>query len=277
VCVVVCAGAGARDGSQPSGAEPLAVTVSILPLKYFVENIGKDKVTVSVMVPPGADPHSFEPKPAQLRDLSRARLFVKAGTSLEFEVAWMPKLISLNKDMRVCDCSQGVALVGEDNSPDPHIWVSLKNAAVIAENVKSALIACDPQDKAYFKSNCRKLKKELIESDRRIAAKLKNYRLRAFLVYHSGWNYFARDYGLREIAIETGGKEPSAKTLSQIITDAKRERITAVFVGPQFSQKSAQVVAREIKAGVVAADNLSENIPEALEKMADSLVSSYER
>lgn len=91
--------------------EKLNVVVSILPQAYFVEQIGKDKTDVSVMIPPGGNPHTYEPTPSQLTKLSQADLYIKVGSGVEFEIEWMDKLASLNKGMQICDSSKGVKLI----------------------------------------------------------------------------------------------------------------------------------------------------------------------
>ncbi len=117
----------------------------------------------------------------------------------------------------------------------------------------------------------------LKEEDRKLEQRLGPFRGRTFLVYHSGWGYFARDYGLREIAIEQGGREPAARQLRDITEEARRDRLGTIFVGPQFPKKSAQVIAGEIGASLVEADSLAENLPASIEMMADNLVRSYEK
>jgi zinc transport system substrate-binding protein len=98
--------------------EKLNVVVSILPQAYFAEQIGKDQVDVSVMIPPGGNPHTYEPTPSQLTKLSRADLYIKVGSGVEFENQWMDKLIALNKKMEICDSSRGVKLIAMAEQDD---------------------------------------------------------------------------------------------------------------------------------------------------------------
>ena len=267
----------------------LKVAVSILPLKYFVQKIAGDKAAVAVMVPPGANPHSYEPKPKELKGLSGTALYVKAGTPVEFEISWMGKILSINPKMAVCDSSKGIPLInGADKNgtaaskdvhehfgADPHIWTSVRNGVIIAENIKNALSAVDPANKAFYEENFRKTQKELQELDNALREMLKSYAGSSFIVFHSGWGYFARDYSLKEISIEAGGKEPSARDLGNLIKEARQEKIKAVFVSPEFSQKSSRVIAAEIGGRVVSVDHLAENIPLEIQKMAEAIVKSY--
>ena len=258
------------------------VIVSIVPLKYFVQKIAEDKVTVSVMVPPGADPHSYEPKPKELKELSGASMYVKLGMPLEFELSWLDKLLALNPRMAVCDSSKEVQLLkagrleGESSKGiDPHIWVSLKNDVIIAGNIKNSFVEMDPSNKEIYERNFLELKKELENLNSSIQGRLMPFRGHSFIVIHSAWKYFARDYALSEIPIEAGGKEPSAKDLELIIKKAEKENIKIVFAAPEFSKKAAISVAREIGAKVEVIDHLSEDLPREIKKMAELISQSY--
>ncbi|MGB9678141.1 MAG: metal ABC transporter solute-binding protein, Zn/Mn family, partial [Candidatus Ratteibacteria bacterium] len=166
------------------GNEKIGVFVSILPLSEFVEKIGKDMVKVSVMVPPGASPHTYEPTPSQLKELSKAKMYVMVGSGIEFEIAWMEKIISLNKKMLICDCSKGINLIEEEygeeedqHSPhgkDPHIWLSVKNAKIMVENIYQGLIKIDPKNRKYYLKNKEEYKSQLDKLDKEILEKLKN-------------------------------------------------------------------------------------------------------
>ncbi|MCX5781951.1 MAG: zinc ABC transporter substrate-binding protein [Elusimicrobia bacterium] len=276
---------------EPKNKGKIAIAVSILPLKYFAEQIGKEKVSVSVMVPPGANPHSFEPKPQSLKELSKADIYVKVGTPLEFEIQWIGKITSLNKKALVCDSSKGITLLNYSErvlgphseqkeahhhfGKDPHIWTSLRNGILMAENIKNAMEEIDSENKDFYEINYKKLKKEFEQLDLNIQAKLKPYKNKSFIVFHSAWNYFAREYGLREIPVEIGGKEPTAKELINIVNKAKSEQIKIIFVSPQFSRKSAQVIADEIGGKVIFIDNLAENILKEFIKMSELIIKSY--
>ncbi len=109
------------------------VAVSILPLAEFVEQIGGDRVSVTVMVPPGASPHTYEPAPGQLTGLGDADVFFIVGSGVEFELQWMDRLIEMNDDMLIVNCSSGLSFIGTpngenaggetggDGSIDPHV------------------------------------------------------------------------------------------------------------------------------------------------------------
>lgn len=260
--------------TKPANSQSIEVMVSILPLAYFVENIGRDKVDVSIMVPPGANPHTYEPTPRQLEQVQRAKMYVKVGSGLEFELVWMDKLISLNKDMFICDSSEGIRLA--EMASDPHIWLSPINAMIMATNIRDALVAIDPQNKNFYARNTEEFILKLDRLNKEIKKKLSPLKNRSFIVFHPGWGYFAALYGLEEISVETKGKEPSARRLAKLIKNAKQHKIKIVFISPQFSRRSVEVIAKEIKARIEFIDPLAKDYIENLHKVTDLLMESIE-
>lgn len=251
---------------KEEGSGKIAVAVSILPQAEFVERVGGEKVKVSVMVPPGADPHTYEPTPSQLAALSKAKLFAKVGSGVEFELAWMDKLTATNPDMLVVDCARGIELMeieGEHEAEhhhqgkDPHIWLSPKNAKIMVENICHGLIQVDPENKGYYLQNKDEYLSELDKLDEEIRNSLARITRRSFIVFHPAWGYFARDYGLKQIPVEVEGKEPSVKDIANLIAEAKKHEIKVIFASPQFNVKGAEVIAKGIKGRVVFVDPLA--------------------
>ncbi|MDO9464737.1 MAG: zinc ABC transporter substrate-binding protein [bacterium] len=263
----------------------IGVVVTILPLADFVENIGKDKVDVSVMIPPGGNPHTYEPTPSQLKQVSQAQMYVKVGSGVEFELAWMDKLASLNKNMLICDSSEGIRLIemtehhheeneGHHRGRDPHIWLSPVNAMLMVTSIKNALIEIDSGNKEFYTHNAQEFILRLDNLNKEFGDKLSALKNRSFVVFHPAWGYFAADYGLKQIPIEVEGKEPTAKELTQLIKEAKKCNIKVVFSSPQFSKKSAEVIAKEINGKVVFMDPLAKNYIENLHKVVDAFTQS---
>ena len=239
----------------PSGR--VYVVTTIAPLGDFITAVGGDRVEVTVLVPPGAEPHTYEPAPSQMKDVAKADLYVMNGAGLEF---WMDKILQVNKDMLIVDSSRGVELVSESGGEtDPHIWISLRNAAKQVNNICTGLIQVDPENRDYYSKNrdeyLEKLKALDGELNQTFAAKTE----KTFIVYHPAWTYFARDYNLDQVPILENEKEPGPKYLGSIIDLAKRNNITVVFVEPQYNPKSAEVIAREMKATVEVLDPLGQN------------------
>lgn len=231
------------------------MVVSILPLADFVEQVGGDNVPVTVMVPPGASPHSYEPKPSQLVAVSKARMFVEVGTGVEFELAWMDKLMKINKDMLVINSSQGIRLMGKD----PHVWLSPYNAKRMVANICNGLVRLDPQNQDYYIANKNKYLERLDELDQSTRDRLSGLTDRRFIVYHPAWGYLARDYDLEQIAVEEEGKETTADNIKEVVDKSKGMSRKIVFVSPQFSTKGAEVVAHEIGGSTEFLDPLPEH------------------
>jgi zinc transport system substrate-binding protein len=272
---------GGQD--QQAGAR-FAVFVSIPPQAYFVERIGGERVRVEVMVKPGQDPHTFEPTPQQLARLAQAKVFFRIG--VEFEHSLVPRMESTMKSLRIVDCREGVRLrqmgpteqEGENREGegqhhdeeglDPHIWMSVRNAERIATTIRDTLVSLDPGGKTVYQDGCRSLEDDLKALDRRLADILAPVRGKPLFVFHPAFGYFAENYGLRQIAVETGGTEPSGRQLAGLIDMARRQGVKVIFVQPQFSRTSAETIAAEIGAAVVPIDPLARDYIENLESIA---------
>ena len=300
---------GSQSSAEISGPleREMKVFVSILPQAYFLERVGGDLVDVSVMVGPGHSPHTYEPGPKQMYELSQAKLYFRIG--VDFEKVWMERISKINPNMKVVDTRHGIELLpmkahhheerhglhgrhqekdqdehhrhnghGERGSAhhhrakglkDPHIWLSLRLVKIQAETIFEALAAGDPAHRAYYLENLKALERDLDELDKEIAQSLKKAKTGKFMVFHPAWGYFARDYGLEQIPIEIEGKEPTAKDLIRIIQEAKEEGIGIIFVQKQFSKTSAETVARAIGGKVVHVDPLARDYLKNMKEIAD--------
>ncbi|MFH1981599.1 MAG: zinc ABC transporter substrate-binding protein [Pseudomonadota bacterium] len=263
-------------------APRLPVFVSIVPQQYFVQQIGGDLLDVQVMVQPGASPATYEPKPSQMTAIAASALYFAIG--VPFESAWLDKISAANPRMRVIRTDQGItkhamathAHEGEHRSDpedsggilDPHIWLSPPLVKIQARTICDALVSEDPGHGTIYKANCERFISELTAIDRDLGQGFKPYRGRRFMVFHPSWGYFAQAYGLTQIPIEVEGKAPKPAQLTEIITLARKEDIRVIFVQPQFSTKSATLVAKAIGGRLVAADPLALDWPQNLKSVA---------
>ena len=252
-----CTGTDRQDDGK------IVVAVTIPPEQEFVERVGGDHVRVILLVPPGADPHTYEPPPGVIADLADADIYAVVGSGIEFELAWKDKIAAMNPGMLVVDCSRGIDLIatGEDGhrGTDPHIWLSPRNAKVMVENICQGLIEVDPANADEYRRNADAYQGELDALDREIAGALAESGVEKIMVYHPSWAYFARDYGLEEIPIENEGKEPSPRGIEHLIEQAKEEHITVIFASPEYSTRSAEVIADEIGGTVVLVSPLAKD------------------
>ena len=278
----------------------IGVVVTILPQKEFVKQVAEDKVDITVMVQPGASPHTYEPTPSQMMAVAQADLYLKVGSGVEFELAWMDKLISQNKDMLVVDCSDGIQLIEmsanhehEEESHeydndhesdehhhhegmDPHIWMSPSNAMMMVENTCEGLIKIDPDNRAFYESNRDDYLNRLTQVDRELEKGLGEVTNRVFMVYHPAFGYLARTYGLTMLPIEAEGKEPTAAGLAKLIDQAREHDIKVIFAEPQFDPKKAKAIAEEIGGKVVTIDPLAEEYVENIITIKNALIDAME-
>jgi len=272
----------------------LQVVTSIVPFAYFVERIGGDHVAVTAMVPPGGNPHSYEPTPRQMSSLSGASLFVKAGSGVEFELDWMPRILSLNPELQICDASEGVRLIAvnhEDHAHekrthaedlrkdadhhhhgrfDPHYWLSPENGIIIARNIEKALILVDPERRERYTANADEVVSELEALRFDIRSRLEPVRNRRFLVFHPAWGYYADEFGLKQIAAEEEGKTLTPRQLQKVIEQARAADIRVVFISPQFSNVQAEAIARDIGGRTGTVDPLAHDYMDNLRKATDA-------
>ncbi|WP_226988261.1 metal ABC transporter solute-binding protein, Zn/Mn family [Dehalococcoides mccartyi] len=251
--------AGCQE-ETPSTAK-LKIAVSIVPLKEFTQQIAGDKAEVVLMVPPGAEPHTYQPLPSQMVDVSQADMYVKLGSDFGFEQNWLSKILSLNHSMLVVDSSVNITLESgsEGDGADPHIWLSPRNAIQMVKNITLGLMSLDPENQSYYAANRDAYLAKLEQLDNEITLAFSNLYNRTFLVFHPAWVYFARDYNLKELSIEIEGKEPTPQQMIEIINMAIQNNISIVFASPQFSSRSAEAIASEIDGRVVMIDPLAED------------------
>lgn len=251
-----------RESSQGR----IEVVVSIYPLKDIVEQVGGDKVRVDFIIPPGASPHTFEPKPSDMEKLNRAKAIFLIGGGLEF---WSEKVIkSLSKRPKVEILSKGLPLLKEDHGHgerekeifDPHIWLDPIIVMAMVDRISDTLIDLDQSNKAYYIQKTMVFKKELERLHLRITESVKGFRTREFVTFHSAWNYFSRRYGLKVIGVieESPGKEASPAHIARIIEGIRRTKSRAVFAEPQFNPKVAEIIAKETGARLFFLDPIGD-------------------
>ncbi len=246
------------------------VFVSVLPQKAIVQALAGDQLQVEAMVGKGFNPATYQPSPRQIARLSKATLYIRAG--MPFEQSWLPRFRSANPSMAVLDMRQGLNLIAEhDQEADPHIWtdpVLVKNHARI---LAAELARRFPGLKSTLEANYSKLARRLDQLDQELQQRLAGVQGRAFLVYHPAWSYFARRYGLHQLAVESQGKEPNSRSLAALIDKARKAGIHRIIVQPQHSSATAKVLARTLNARLVEVDPLDEDIFSSLRRLAQVL------
>lgn len=263
ITLALCSCRGQRSGQSGK----ISVFVSIAPQAYFVERVGGEHVKVDVLVPPGVEPHVFEPQPRQVARLADGKLFFQIG--MPFEEALSLRLAD-QKSLKIVDTRRGIELIeaqddddhaGHDDHAklDPHIWMSPRLALIMARTIRDELKAVDSSHAADYDANYKALEADMDALDSRLRKSLAPLEGRTFYVFHPAFGYFAREYNLKQKAVEDQGKSPSARQLLQLVEQAKADGVKVVFVQPQFSRQSAEVLARELDGAVVALDPLAKD------------------
>ncbi len=257
------------------------VVVSIIPQKIFVEKIGAKHVNVTVMVEKGASPHNYQPKPSQMKEVSKANVYFSMG--VEFENVWLPKFQNQNKKMLLINSSKGIekhyahhncthAHHNHEQSIDPHVWVDPLNVKIIAKNIYETLIKLDAKNAKVYKKNYEAYLLELDNLHADIKEILKDTpKYSTFMVFHPSWGYFANRYTLTQLPVEVDGKEPKMKALVGIIKKAKEAKVHAIFTQPEFSDKASQNIANNLDIEVIKASPLAENWAENLQMLAKAI------
>ncbi|KAF3361850.1 hypothetical protein PHSC3_001616 [Chlamydiales bacterium STE3] len=252
------------------------VLVSVAPHKFFVEKIAEDLLEVILMVPPGASSHSYEPTPKQMVNASKGEIWFLLGEPFEQKAA--KALKSYNSQLKLVDMRQGLDLISDQcghckhhhHSMDPHIWLSPSMAKIQAATIAKTLSQYYPEHGELFQRNLESFSAELEHLDRKIDQVLQPLKNRTIMVSHPAYGYFCRDYQLQQLSIEFEGKDPTPKQLNTILSEARENNIRAIFIQQQYSNKAANLVAKELNVRIIDLDPYAENILESLFHIAQS-------
>ena len=276
--------AAAMGAKEPGADGRPVVVVSIEPQAYFVERIGGERVSVSVLVGPGQSPHSYEPTPRQMADLSAASMWLCIGA--EFEKGLRPKAAALYKGLPIVDTTTGVkyrrleAHSHDDDSDDdghddggldPHVWLGRQAVKAMAASIRDALSAADPAGRAAYAANHDAFVRDVDAVYDGLASALARLRGTTAFVYHPAFGYLLDEFGIAQEAVETGGKEPTQKALAAMIAAAREDGAKLIFVQAQFPTSAAKAVADAIGATVVPIDPLARDWLGNLNRIGDEL------
>jgi zinc transport system substrate-binding protein len=271
-------------GCRPTAAtDEIAVTIE--PQRYFAEKIAGGKFAIHTAVPAGQSPEIYDPTPRQMVRISKSRAYLRIG-HIGFEQAWIPSISEHNPDMHLFDLSEGFDFItGEDEDEneasgphmhhpggiDPHFWSSIAGARVIAANTLKAFVALDQDNEAHYRQNYGELLAEIDQTESLIRRKLSPLAGQAFIIYHPALTYFAAEFGLQQLCIETDGKEPSPAQLKELVDKAKACRAKVVFVQQEFDRKNVDRIAEETACRQVSINPLNYRWSEELIAIANAL------
>lgn len=257
--VMVLALSGCASEKPVSPLNQKLVLTSISPLADLIKQVGGDKIQVVNLVPPGTDPHDFEPKPEAVRQVATAKLFLANGVGEEY---YLEKLVKNagNPSLRTVTLAEGLPILGQEGGSlgNPHLWLDVQNAEVYVEKIRDALIEAYPEDKETFEKNAQAYLGELKVLDQWINDQILTLPIesRKIIVFHDAWSYYANRYGLTVLApvVRSGQSEPSAKEYAEIIQMIRQYKVKAVFGEVGFNPKLMHQLANE--TGVKVVDDL---------------------
>lgn len=287
-CLLILTALVSCNYQSPNFSEKI-ITVSIAPFKYFVDAIGGNDFSVNVMVPPGSDPHIYEPMPVQITKLRASVGYISNGY-LGFEMAWLDRFYESNHNMKKLNLGNFIEPIENEHSheshhveshhvesADPHYWVSPKCARDMAVAVRDFLKKINPEGASQYDINCDSLLAKVDELDKRTQEYFEGFSGKPFMIYHPNLAYLARDYGLKEIAVESEGKEPSPSGMRELIDLSRRENISTIFVQREYDTRNARSIAAETGARLVIIDPLDEDWFASTSAIVDSLYNSMKK
>jgi len=262
--------------SAQADDQAMEITITLTPMKAMVEAIGGKHVDVSVLVPPGTHPRSFEPTPMQMAALNSSALYIVMG--IPHEQNWLPQIQAARPDMPMLSFIESVETRQRDDRDieDPHIWLGPQQLRDMAEGLRDTLSDLAPNHADEFAVNADAWIARLDAADADAKVRLAPYEGRAFLVFHPAFGYFADSYGLRQIAIEQRGMEPGPQRIASAIDRARAENIGTVFMQVGFAEDEAKTIASEIGAKVVTSNPLAPDLIGNLAEIAVAIEASFQ-
>lgn len=277
---------GSAEARSEEGARPL-IAVSILPQQYVVDRIAGDLADTVVLVGPGQSPHAYEPTPRQMSYLSQADAWILSNT--DFEKALASRVRALYPELLVVDGTGGVTFryleeheeehehhdQDEDSIElDRHTWLGREPMKLLGLTIARTLISLDKEHESTYRRNLEGFHTEVDAVFDDLARELAALKGTTVLVYHPSFGYLLDEFGITQEAVETGGKEPTARALADLIERAEERGVTALFVQAQFSTNAARNVAQAIGAEVLPLDPLAYDLLGNIRVIGETLARS---
>lgn len=285
--IILLASCNMGKSKKNQDNEKPVIAVTIEPQRYFTEAIAGDKFDVISIVPKGSSPETYDPTPQQLVALGDSKAYLRIGY-IGFEQVWMDRLVDNTPHIQIFDTSKDIDLILGDAHDhgdhqhaagvEPHIWNSTNNALIIARNTYKALCQLDKENEAYYLNRYDSLCQRIIRTDSIIRKTLQQPgTAQNFMIYHPALSYFARDYGLQQISIEEGGKEPSPAHLKDLVDLCRQEDVRVIFIQPEFDRRNAEIIAQETGTNLIPINPLSYDWEAEMLAVAQALTDHHKK
>lgn len=268
ICALLIVGCTTKSDSDKK-----TIFVTITPMQSIIEEITAGDFDIEVIVPKGASPETFEPTPKQVTSFSDAELIFSTGL-IDFEQSLVQRI---SGDAEVVNLSNGIELIAgscshgnhqHKHGVDPHIWTSPRALRTMVTNAHKAIMAHYPDSVKYTEATGRLLER-INRLDSYCATRIKAEGVEAMMIYHPAYTYYARDYGIEQIAIEHDGKEPSLRQTTALIEKAKEHGVKAILRQPQYSEDKVRAIANDAGAEIITTDPLAEDILGEIERVTE--------
>lgn len=266
-------------GSAEQKSDKQTIFVTITPLKSLVEEVTCGDFDVEVLVPKGASPETYDPTARQLMAVNDAEMLFSTGL-ITFEQSLVEQIS--NKD-NVVDLSKGISLLkgscshahcSHSHGIDPHIWTSPRALHTMTRSIHREVMERYP-DSAKYTTAAETLLERIEALDKECMQKISTAGANIMMIYHPAFTYYASDYGIKQVAIEQDGKEPSPRQLATLVETAKKNDIRNIFIQPQYSADKVAPLATECGAEVVVTDPLAEDILGEIERVTN-IICNYD-
>lgn len=261
-----------NNKTEDSQASKVKVAATIFPLYDLVKTIGGEKVETTLVLPPGASPHTYEVSPAKVKETQDINLLFTIGVGVD---SWAEKLIQKD-NVRVVSLEESVSLKPfkvqghnhedehedehddehEHGDLDPHYWLSPNNAISMVQKISMELSLLDPENEKYYQDNLQKFISELEIKNTEWENKISKLNKKELIVFHDAWGYFADYFGLEIVATfePFPGKTPTPQYLIELQQEVKENNINSLFVEPQLSREAVSTLAQDLGVEVATLD-----------------------
>ncbi|WP_423972669.1 metal ABC transporter substrate-binding protein [Glaesserella parasuis] len=252
--------------SNPLAAQQFKVVTTFTVIQDIAQNVAGDKAVVESITKPGAEIHDYQPTPQDIVKAQSADLVLWNGMNLE---SWFERFFAQVKDKPAVVVTEGIEPISiyegpYKDKPNPHAWMSTKNALIYIENIRQALVKYDPANAEAYNANAKTYADKIVALDQPLRERLaKVPEAQRWLVTSEGaFSYLARDYGFKELYLWAINQDEQGtpKQIRKVIDQVRKHQIPVVFSESTISDKPAKQVAKESKArygGVLYVDSLS--------------------